>query len=155
VTSSEWVWSIGGVILTGENRSTWRKTYLGATVSTISVTRTDMGLNPGLCSQSMATNHLNHGTLQCKAIIFSERALQFTWIVKNGTHNSFRTFTVWEGSFLWHLHWLIFHWMAVTLQVLQHEKQKAGWPLHYGVSYSLDCKYFSVKIKSFDIVFYE
>ena len=112
VTLIEWVWSIGGMILTGENRSTWRKSYLGTTVSTINVTRTDMGLNQGLCSQRPETNRLSHGTLQCKAVIFSECALWFMWIVKNGNCNRVRTFTVWEGSFFWHIHWLIFHWIA-------------------------------------------
>jgi len=63
------------MILTGENQSTWRKTYLSTIVSTISVTRTDVGLNPGLWSQRPETNHLSNGTLQCKAVIFSERAL--------------------------------------------------------------------------------
>ena len=62
------------MILRGENRSPWSKTNLGATLSTINVTWTDMGLNPGLCSQRPATNHLSYGTLQCKAIIFSKCA---------------------------------------------------------------------------------
>jgi hypothetical protein len=37
---NEWVWSIGGIILTGENWSTWRKTCPSATLFTTNLTRT-------------------------------------------------------------------------------------------------------------------
>ena len=41
-----WRWSIGGMILTSENRSTRRKTHPTATLSTINHTWTDLGSNP-------------------------------------------------------------------------------------------------------------
>jgi hypothetical protein len=41
----EWIWSNGGIILTGENRRTRRKTCPSATLSTTNPTWTDLGTN--------------------------------------------------------------------------------------------------------------
>jgi hypothetical protein len=51
----------GGMILTGENRRTRRKTCLSATLSTTNPTWIDQGANPGLRGDRPATNHLSHG----------------------------------------------------------------------------------------------
>jgi hypothetical protein len=48
--------------LTGENRSTERKTCPSATLSTINPTWTGPGSNPGLRSGKPAANRLSHGT---------------------------------------------------------------------------------------------
>jgi hypothetical protein len=48
--------------LTGENRSTRRKTCPSATLSTTNPTWTDPGSNPSLRGGRPATNRLNHGT---------------------------------------------------------------------------------------------
>jgi hypothetical protein len=53
--------SDGGIILTGENRSTRRKTCPSATLSTTNPTRIDPGANPGLRGERPATNDLSHG----------------------------------------------------------------------------------------------
>jgi len=56
--------SIGGMILTGEKRSTAlkRKTCPSATLSTINQTWTDLGLNLGLIGDRTVSNCLSHGT---------------------------------------------------------------------------------------------
>jgi hypothetical protein len=48
--------------LTGENRSTRRKTCLSATLSTTNHTWADLVSNPGFRGESSATNRLSHGT---------------------------------------------------------------------------------------------
>jgi hypothetical protein len=48
--------------LTGENRSTGRKTCPIATMFTANPTWTDPGSNPGLRCQRPSTNRLSHGT---------------------------------------------------------------------------------------------
>jgi hypothetical protein len=48
--------------LTGENRTTRRKTCPSATLSTTNPTWTDPGSNPGLRGEKPATNRLSHGT---------------------------------------------------------------------------------------------
>jgi hypothetical protein len=52
----------GAIILTGENRCTWRNTCPSATLSTTSVTWTDVGLNAGLCEERTETYRLSHDT---------------------------------------------------------------------------------------------
>jgi hypothetical protein len=47
--------------LTGENRSTQRKTCPSATLSTTNPTWTDPGSNPGLHGGRLAANSLSHG----------------------------------------------------------------------------------------------
>jgi hypothetical protein len=44
----EWIWSSGGMILTGENRRTRKKTCPSATLSTTNPTRTNLGAKPSL-----------------------------------------------------------------------------------------------------------
>jgi hypothetical protein len=48
------------MILTGVNRRTRRKTCRSATFSTTNTTRTDPDVNPDLCGESPAINHLSH-----------------------------------------------------------------------------------------------
>ena len=45
---NEWVWSVGGMILTGENRSAGRKPCSNASLSTTNPTWTVLGSSPGL-----------------------------------------------------------------------------------------------------------
>jgi hypothetical protein len=45
----------------GKTEEISRKTCPSATLSTINLTWTDLGLNSGLCSDRLATNHLSHG----------------------------------------------------------------------------------------------
>jgi hypothetical protein len=54
--------SDGGMILTGENRRTRRKTCPSATLSTTNPTWIDPGVNPGLRGERPAANDLSHGT---------------------------------------------------------------------------------------------
>jgi hypothetical protein len=54
--------SDGGMILTGENRRTRRKTCPNATLSTKNPTCIDLGVNLGLHGERPATNDLSHGT---------------------------------------------------------------------------------------------
>jgi hypothetical protein len=53
--------SDGGMILTGENRRTGRKTCPSATLSTTNPTWIEPGANPGLRVERSATNDLRHG----------------------------------------------------------------------------------------------
>jgi hypothetical protein len=53
--------SQSGIILTGENQRTWRKTCPSPTLSTTNLTWIDMGTNVGLCSERPGANRLNHG----------------------------------------------------------------------------------------------
>jgi hypothetical protein len=48
--------------LTGENRSSRRKTCPSATSSTTNPICTEPGSNPGLCGGRPAANRLSHGT---------------------------------------------------------------------------------------------
>ena len=59
---NEWVLSIGGMIMTGQNWSTQKKTCRSTTLSTTNSTRTGLGLNPGLRRDRLATDHMRHGT---------------------------------------------------------------------------------------------
>jgi hypothetical protein len=52
----------GGMILTEENRTTRKKTCLGATLSTTNPTWIDQGAKPGLRGQRPATKGLSHGS---------------------------------------------------------------------------------------------
>jgi hypothetical protein len=53
--------SHGGIMLTGTNQGTRRKTCLIVTWPTTNLTLTDPGLNLGLCSERPATSGLRHG----------------------------------------------------------------------------------------------
>jgi hypothetical protein len=59
----------GGMILTGENRRTLRKTYPIATLSTTNPTWIDPVANPGLRGERPETNHLRHGTAHAEHFI--------------------------------------------------------------------------------------
>jgi hypothetical protein len=52
------------MILTGETRRTWRKTYPSATLSATNSKWIDLGANPVLRVKRPATNRLNHGMAQ-------------------------------------------------------------------------------------------
>ena len=61
----EWkVWSNGGMLLMQENEHTWRRVCPHATFSTTNPTWIGLGLNPGLHSERLVTNHLSHDTVQ-------------------------------------------------------------------------------------------
>jgi hypothetical protein len=55
-----WIWSSNGMILTGKNRSSWRKTCPSAILSTINPTWTDLGIH----GEKLATNRLSYGMAQ-------------------------------------------------------------------------------------------
>jgi hypothetical protein len=59
----EYVWSIGGVILTGENGSAAIKTCLIVTLSTTNIAWTGLGSSPGLSGDRLVTNRLSRGTV--------------------------------------------------------------------------------------------
>jgi hypothetical protein len=54
--------SIGGMIVTREDRSSWRRTYSGATVPTTNPTRNVLGSNEYLHGDRPAVTRLSHGT---------------------------------------------------------------------------------------------
>jgi hypothetical protein len=56
-----WVWNIGGMISTGESRSTLRKTCPSTALYTTNLTHTHLRSNPGLLAESTTTNCLSHG----------------------------------------------------------------------------------------------
>jgi len=47
------VWSIGGMVLAGENQSTWGKNLPTATLSTTYSTWTDLRADPGFCGERL------------------------------------------------------------------------------------------------------
>jgi hypothetical protein len=57
-----WIWKAGGLIMTGDNRSTRMKTCPNATSSTTNRTWTGLGLNLALCGERKAVNLLRHVT---------------------------------------------------------------------------------------------
>ena len=57
----KWVWSVDGMTLTGEDRSTRRKSFPNATLSTTDFTWTSQGRNSSLCSERPSTNHPGRG----------------------------------------------------------------------------------------------
>jgi hypothetical protein len=59
----------GGMILTGENRKTRRKTCPIANLSTTNPTWIDPGANAGLYGERPATNRLSHGTAQRRNVL--------------------------------------------------------------------------------------
>jgi hypothetical protein len=59
--------SHGGIIFTGENRRTLRKTCPIATLSTTNPTWTDLGAKTGLRGERQATDRLSHGTAWIQA----------------------------------------------------------------------------------------
>jgi hypothetical protein len=64
-SSPRWYMSMenhGGMILTGENQITWRKTYPSVTMSTTNRTWTDPGMNLDLFNHRLVTNRLSHST---------------------------------------------------------------------------------------------
>ena len=61
----EWIWSIGGMILTWKNWCTWRKSYPSATLSIIHPTWTGLELNPDLCNDRPTINSLSHSMTKC------------------------------------------------------------------------------------------
>jgi hypothetical protein len=61
--------SDGGIILTGKNRRTRRKTCPSATLSTTNPTCTDPDANPGLRGERPATNELSHDTARGHSVV--------------------------------------------------------------------------------------
>jgi len=59
----EWYWSVGGMILTGENWSTGTETCAIATWSVTGLTWTVLGPNRGFCSERPTTNRPKSGTV--------------------------------------------------------------------------------------------
>jgi hypothetical protein len=67
--------SHGGMILTGENRRTGRKTCPSATLSTTNPTWIDPGENTGLRCERPATNDLSPGTVRVVSLLRWEDAI--------------------------------------------------------------------------------
>ena len=61
---NEWVWSVGGMILTGENRSAGRKTGHSATLSTINLIWTDLGSKLGHRGERPTNDRQRHCGMQ-------------------------------------------------------------------------------------------
>lgn len=63
---SEYTWNTGGMVLTGQIRSssrkTWRKSCSSDTLYTINPTRNGLGAKPCLHGDRPATNSTRHGT---------------------------------------------------------------------------------------------
>ena len=76
---------ISGIILTGENQSTWRKTCPSAVLSTINPTWTGLGSNTGLCGDRLVINH-NFLVVQLE-FSTSIKLYQWTRIVKYNINN--------------------------------------------------------------------
>jgi hypothetical protein len=55
-----WAWGRGRMVLTWVNLRTWRKTCTNAILSATNPTWTDLGVNPGFCSERPAINPVNH-----------------------------------------------------------------------------------------------
>jgi hypothetical protein len=92
--------------LTGENRSTLRKTCPSATLSTTNPTWTDPGSNPGLCGERSETNRLSHGT----ANYFPKYYISFSLSNGDGLRSlSGRTEIICIG-----LIWISFHRCSIT-----------------------------------------
>jgi hypothetical protein len=60
----DWIWSSGGIILTGENRRTPKETCPSDTLPTTNPTWTALGANPGLRGEKPAANRLSYGTAE-------------------------------------------------------------------------------------------
>jgi hypothetical protein len=67
--------SDGGMILTGGNQRTRRKTCPSATLSTTDPTWIDPGVNPGLRGERPAANDLSHGTASFPLILQADSAV--------------------------------------------------------------------------------
>jgi hypothetical protein len=74
LTGGHSVWMIGGMMLTGEKRRTDRKSCHSATLSSTDLTFTDLGSNPGLCSERPSNDRLSYsvavGSTKCTCIMF-------------------------------------------------------------------------------------
>jgi hypothetical protein len=62
LVTDESVRTSGGMIMTNENQSTWRRTCLSATSSTTNLTQTGLWWNPGLRGERPPIKRLSHGT---------------------------------------------------------------------------------------------
>jgi hypothetical protein len=56
----EWVWSNGGMMLTGENRSSWMNTCGKVTLSTTDLTLKELGSKPSLIGKTPVNNRLTY-----------------------------------------------------------------------------------------------
>jgi hypothetical protein len=56
------IYDYGGMIMTEKNQRNERKTCYSTTLFTTNPTWSDLGVNPGLCGEGLATNCLSHGT---------------------------------------------------------------------------------------------
>jgi len=67
-------WTIGGIEMTGENRSTRRKTCLGVTFCTTNSICTGLGSKPGFHGETPATNLLRHGRSESNQSLLKTKA---------------------------------------------------------------------------------
>jgi hypothetical protein len=56
------------MIVTGEHKSSWRKPFPSANLSTTNPKRTGLGLKPELHCETPATNRLSHGSAPIRCI---------------------------------------------------------------------------------------
>jgi hypothetical protein len=80
----KWIWSNGGMIVTGEHQRTQRKTCPTATLTTANPTWTALGVNLGLHGEKPVSSHLYYGMAQFLHIIRSR-----IWL---GSRNPFSLF---------------------------------------------------------------
>jgi hypothetical protein len=83
----KWIWSSGGMILTGRNRRTRRETCPSATLSSTNSTWTDLSTNPRLCSEKPAASHLSCGT-SCVVILQRQETTPTTTRYTEEIHRS-------------------------------------------------------------------
>jgi len=87
----KWVWSVGGMVLTGENRSTGRKICSTSTSSLTNPTWPDPGLNPDLCIAWLGTAVSHEIDLKVQFVPLSEHCLTYKnlsgekWLLIVGT----------------------------------------------------------------------
>jgi hypothetical protein len=107
--------------LTGENRTTRRKTCPSATLSTTNPTRTDPGSNSDLRGERPTTNRLSHGTANFASYCMSTRVWSCPTKISALVHQTDTSF----GSHLGHewtcMSWSIASMVLIPLRYVVHE----------------------------------
>lgn len=86
------IWSVGGMILTVEHLSIWRKPFLSASLSTTNPTRSGLGLKPELRGETLATNRLRmvRPRFVCIEVYgYREVVNHCKWLVSSSSRNQF------------------------------------------------------------------
>jgi len=97
-----WVWSVGGMILTGEDRSTGRKAYPSSNLFTTNPTLTCLESNPGHFGERPATDRLIHGTWNT---IWCNKYVQTQFVPHSKCSLSRNLMFLEQQSLLWSSYW--------------------------------------------------